>query len=109
MYHDRPVSKSLCQSDSSLAGNNSQSTGRPRETPHRANRVAVRCDRLGSVAGPSDAVLGMETQRSARPSIPTKDEARQAAELTLQYFQRHLDSLSTYELNLLYQLRHRLQ
>jgi hypothetical protein len=64
---------------------------------------------LSSVAGLSEAVPGIETQRSAQPIIPTKDKARRAAELALQYFQQHLDRLSTYELNFLYQLRQRLE
>jgi hypothetical protein len=71
--------------------------------------VAARSDQLNSVAGCSDAVIGMKTQLSTRLNIPTKDEAHQAAELALQYFQGHLDRLSSYELNFLYQLRERLQ
>ncbi|KAJ5379611.1 hypothetical protein N7509_012730 [Penicillium cosmopolitanum] len=89
--------------------NDSQATNILRKTPHHANRVAARSDQLNSVAGCSYAVIDMETQLSMRPNIPTKDEAHQAAELALQYFQGHLDSLSSHELNFLYQIRERLQ
>ncbi|KAK5790571.1 hypothetical protein VI817_007858 [Penicillium citrinum] len=96
------MSNNPCESNSSLrVGSIGQLAGKPDEPSRGLKSVETRPT--------SHAALDIPTQRTVQSLIPSREEAQYAAEVALKYFQNNLGSISSCELNDLYQIKQHFQ
>ncbi|KAJ5240363.1 uncharacterized protein N7469_001954 [Penicillium citrinum] len=82
-------------------GSNGQFAGRPDEPSHGSKCVETRPT--------SQAAPDIPAQRPVQSFIPSREEAQYAAEVALKYYQNNLGSISSSELNDLYQIKQHFQ